>query len=378
MHDLKIKIYNTFDDDKLKKEWQKIFEENHYFVQNSYEWCHTWWKYFHSKNRILHIATVESNGNIVGIAPMFILLKPFHNQLKFIGAGLTDFHELIIIKNELYISIFDLLLSYFKSYVNWNIILFDHINNETNEFQHFKTNNIKCKLLTECIILDLDGLNWKQYLTIISSKNFRKLYKRRRNKFEREKNKKLEVIKDSNDIREYLDKLFEVHARRWDTVNKDSKFKQPEIRSFLRDILCLLSEKRLIILYVLLDDDNIISYRLGFLNDNTYFDWNTGYDPEYEIYAPGKLITGYIIEDLINNKFRYFNFMRGGYYYKKQWIPEGKEHISENYQFVLGDKSLTGRISEYYYLRLRDPLKSIFKILLSNRYIRFIFKLDKQ
>lgn len=66
-------------------------------------------------------------------------------------------------------------------------------------------------------------------------------------------------------------------------------------------------------------DGNLISYRLGFIRDGIFWDWNTSYDPDLFEMSPGKVHLAHILKYAVDNGFKEFNFMRGGEDYKRIW-----------------------------------------------------------
>ncbi|MBD3198077.1 MAG: GNAT family N-acetyltransferase [Candidatus Lokiarchaeota archaeon] len=377
-YQMEIKIFTSFDDEKLKKAWRRILKENDYFVQNSFEWCDTWWKFFKNENRSLHIITVLKNGIIAGIVPMFLEKSIHMKKLKFIGSGLTDFHEFLIDKYNGYSLIIKTIINYLYKCEKWDVVLLENVNNKEVIYKHLTEAGIDKKKQSEITILNISGYSWEEYFKTVSNHKFRYEIKRRKKKLEKEKNPRFELINSSNFSSAHLDLVFDLHVRRWQEVNRNSKLTIKTIDLFLREILTNCIENGKAFLYLLYDDKTLISYRLGFVSGQTFFDWNTSYNPAYAKYAPGQLIIGYVLEDLINRGFRCFNFMRGDYQYKKKWVPENNENNSINFLFAIGKRSIKGNILEKYYLVWRDVIKNKLGAILSNKYTRLILRLDHQ
>ena len=69
--------------------------------------------------------------------------------------------------------------------------------------------------------------------------------------------------------------------------------------------------------------------------------------------------------------------MRGGYFYKKAWMPKNRQYVSKNYLFVVIKPSAKGKFLASYYLKWRNLIKSFLGDLLRKRVIRKILKLDR-
>ncbi|MGB9589830.1 MAG: GNAT family N-acetyltransferase, partial [Candidatus Hydrothermia bacterium] len=66
-----------------------------------------------------------------------------------------------------------------------------------------------------------------------------------------------------------------------------------------------------LLIFTMRADSALISYRLGFLRDGVFWDWNTSYDPALFKLSPGKVHLTHILKYCVDKGFREFNFMRG-------------------------------------------------------------------
>lgn len=376
---MEIRIYNTFEDEYLSKRWGEIVRDNNYYVQNSYNWCSIWWKHFHSnKNRELYIITVFHKGEIVGIAPMLIEKRFGFREMRFIGAGHTDFHQLLV-EGDFYESSAEVILRHFGKFREWDIVYLDEVNDEDRLYKYLVgREDIKVKYKIGCPIVDIDELNWDEYIKNIKSKNLRKDYQRKSHKLERETALELMVIDQEEGLRLYIEELFGLHIERWAHEGEISAFNHEDMKSFIKDVFLSLIKDGKARLYILKDGENVISYRLGFVQNGVFYDWITSFDKNYIKYSPGKIITGYVIKHLIEDNYKVFHFMRGDYDYKKGWMHKDREHISGNYLFIFAKSNARGRVLERYYLVWRDKIKAKFGRIVSNSHFKSLFRLKKQ
>lgn len=373
---MKINIYDTFLDHRLETAWSKIVDSYGYFIQNSFIWCQTWWKYFKNDKRDLYIVTAEENNEIIGIAPLYVEHRKFFTLLRFLGSPLTDFHELIITKGRRYEEIFNFILNFLDKFEVCDAILFEQINNEGFEYGLLEK-KLEKKFVIECPIIEFGGLDWQTYINSLQSRNLRRDFKKKSRKLERDFNIDLKYVGHKDEFASYIGNIAQLHIDRWDKEDEDSKFKSENLVAFLKEVFSSLMCREKAAMYILFGDGKIFAYRLGFIEKETFFDWNTSFDPDYRLYSPGKIITGYVIKKLIERGFKRFHFMRGAYSYKKEWMPINKQHISGNYLFVMAKSNAKGYLIKGYYLRWRDSIKSIFSKLLKNRIVRRILRLDK-
>ncbi len=376
---MEIRIYSTFEDEYLSERWREIVRDNNYYVQNSYNWCSIWWKHFHSnKNRELYIITVFHKDEIVGIAPMLIEKRFGFREMRFIGAGHTDFHQLLV-EGDSYESTAEVILRHFEKFRKWDIVYLDEINDEDRLYRYLASREgLKMKYEIGCPIVDIDGLNWDEYMKNIKSKNLRKDYRRKSHKLEREADLEFIVIDQEEGLRLYIEELFGLHIGRWAHEGESSVFNREDMKSFVKDVFTSLIRDGKIRLYILKDGENVISYRLGFVQNGVFYDWITSFDGNYIKYSPGKIITGYVIKHLIEDNYRVFHFMRGDYEYKKGWMHRDREHISGNYLFVFAKNNARGRVLERYYLVWRDKIKERFGRVVSSSRFKSLFRSSKQ
>jgi len=376
-NNLKIKVFQTFDDARLKKSWRKILHENGYFIQNSYEWCNIWWKYY-NKNKTLYIITVIYDHQIIAIAPFYIEKKIIFSILKFIGSGFTDYHQILISKN--YNIVVEKIFEYLSSFSEWDYIYLEQINDRDLLYNYLDKNlDFQKKFLIECPVGELKYENFDDFLKNLK-KSDRHKYRRLMKRLEEKGVLKLKKITDYKNFNKNFDILINMHNKRWVNNSGSTKFMLKLNLLFLKDVFKKIFELNKAVLYLLNLNNELISYRLGFIENQQYYDWNTSFNIDFHKYSPGTIINFLIIKDLIDSEKFWniykFNYMRGGYDYKKRIIPNSD--ISKNFLFLNYKKNFKGLILNTYYLWLRDLIKKRFKKLIKNRSFRLIFRLDKK
>jgi len=233
-----IVVYKNFHNQMLKQSWQNIYYQGDYCPQSSYEWNYYWWKYFgKGKKRSLNIIALKDTGNIVAVAP-FMIERIFPvpvAQLKFVGSGLTDFHEILIseqVDKEKVLS--DLFAFIFKT-VNVDLINLEQISDNTYFYlflnqSHWAYDNLSrispgtenqtfalvCKepftdnggfrkrLMIRCPVVNFDSMTWDGYLLKLSG-NQRRKYKKKLRRLERQGYLDFQVIESFREVKSQLD-----------------------------------------------------------------------------------------------------------------------------------------------------------------------------
>ena len=116
-----------------------------------------------------------------------------------------------------------------------------------------------------------------------------------------------------------LDKLVMIHRKKWKSDMQVSVFSDQRRIIFLKQICKEYAKKGYLRIFILKHNNDIIAYRLGFLYQNIYHDWNTSYDIEYKKLSVGILLCDYIVRYCFQKGIKAFDFLRGEEDYKKKF-----------------------------------------------------------
>ncbi len=94
---------------------------------------------------------------------------------------------------------------------------------------------------------------------------------------------------------------------------------------FHRELVDTIREKDCIYVKFLTAGKTPIAFRYGFIVDNVYYDYQTGYDPHYSEWRPGFVLLAMIVPDLIGRGVKRFDFLRGDEPYKRHWAPNDRK-----------------------------------------------------
>jgi CelD/BcsL family acetyltransferase involved in cellulose biosynthesis len=97
-----------------------------------------------------------------------------------------------------------------------------------------------------------------------------------------------------------------------------------------------------------------IAFQYGFLQAERYFAYNTSYDEEYQRLSPGMLAINALLQQLIPEGIRTFDFLVGEDAYKWDWTAEARTIQG----FTMYRGSLAGQLA-FRMQRLRPPLRRI-------------------
>jgi len=128
--------------------------------------------------------------------------------------------------------------------------------------------------------------------------------------------------------------------------------------------------KRKVLLFLLKRDNQVVTFRLGFVQNQTFYDWKVSHDPSFDEFSPGTLILGKIIEELISREYTKFNFMAGDYCWKRSWTPESAE--SANYELLTYGRSIRAWLYVKYRIMWWDKLRKCYYSFLEIRWVRMV------
>jgi CelD/BcsL family acetyltransferase involved in cellulose biosynthesis len=111
--------------------------------------------------------------------------------------------------------------------------------------------------------------------------------------------------------------MVDIHTRSWHRRGGSGSFVDERRLDFVR----LLLNSRLPLLFILMYLGNrLVSYRFGPIDERTYYDWNTGTDPEHSRFTPGLVLLNMLVERMRQSeRVTTIDFLRGGEDYKRAW-----------------------------------------------------------
>ena len=349
-----VKIFSDIENPFLKREWEHLQDSEDVFPKMYHEWISTWWKHNKGQKRLYIIGVVNDDEELIGLAP-FCIEKQFGVKILLsIPVHFGDFYELIALDSE----VIDVIIAHTKSFRKWNVVKVFNNNSESNAFNAFLKHGFASKEIVEILAPKFEGLSFDNFLKTIS-KNSRNQYKKKLRRLEKEGEVNF-VIADSWEAYmvnfESTKKLYNI---RW----KDDKrpLLPDDYYTMRNEALKPLFDKKKAIMFLLKYDDEVIAFRLGFLNNKTFYDWKVSHNPKFDYYSPGFLTVGLIINHLIKENKNSFNFMTGNYQYKRSWTNTDVNSI--NYELLCAKKFSIGQLYFNYRKTYRDQLKKVAKKL---------------
>ena len=157
---------------------------------------------------------------------------------------------------------------------------------------------------------------------------------RRRQKMLREAMRSLEQahsvefqVCTAETLEDRLSKFFDLHQRRWQSVNVSGVFHDPATRHFYRDIAAQFLKKKWLHFSCLTADDEIVSAKYGFVYNRKVYSATAARDIRYSKYSVGHLHYIFLIKAAIENGLQEFDFLKGDEPYKFYWTKSARKYM---------------------------------------------------
>ncbi|MGR3303175.1 MAG: GNAT family N-acetyltransferase [Candidatus Scalindua sp.] len=281
--------------------------------------------------------------------------------ISFIGTGISDYADFIIVENR------EKVLRLFFEYLLKKNSLWDKI--ELAEIRENSPNmeiirelllkyNKTAKIFTSCrcpyVLVSKD---WKGYYSSLSAK-FRNDLRTQHNKLLKSEFSFSFCTEKEKLNEQLLSVLMEMHFTGIIAKNKKSKLQTKDGLEFVKSLLNKLEIQKMASLYIMRINNEIAAYGLGFRYGRKYYFWNMGKNNKYARLNPGKLLICRMIRDMFENiNIDEFDFLRGEEDYKYRWTKLQRT----NYQVNVINKSWYSRIvfkmDDLYHARIKHDVQ---------------------
>lgn len=314
--------------DALEHDWNELANHSSVHIYQTFDWLRTWWKYFGTPNRRLHILLFRSNGNIVGIAPFFVehkrlLGRTIISRLQLLGSGLSDYVDVLARPGSEEIVV-ENLVAYLRSHADdWTLCDVESANEHSS----------LVKFLPRA--LDGGGGRMFQYqgnicpsVQLPDSEDSlmqnmksatRENYKRKLKRLQQKCDVQIEVIQHETDgIKDAVETFSKIHGDRWKSLGYPSAFDCEHHRQFHVEFSERFARRGWLKIIVLKANGEpvAVSYAFNF-NKRIYLYQCNAYGPEDVMRcSPGLLIRVITMLEGINDGMITLDYLRGDESYK--------------------------------------------------------------
>jgi len=133
----------------------------------------------------------------------------------------------------------------------------------------------------------------------------------------------------SGDPEQLMNKLFELHALRWqDKAHKETEFMKEDSKGFHLDLARSLMAKNLLRLSTLKVGGEYAAIFYGYVYKHKYYSIQHGIDPKWDEYSPGHLVRRFAIQKSIEEGLVVFDLMKGRQAHKLRYASDMVYNVS--------------------------------------------------
>ena len=338
MHSAVIRIISDLKQfESLSATWNSLLpkcqDDNSIFL--TYEWLRTWWRHF-GEGRKLNILLIEKGGQVIGIVPLMkaeykMGLVRFH-ILETIGS--TNCNYVWVTRPENRQEAITAVLAYLKEELIKNKLAL-RLTLVPEDSKFLNVLSAQTSQVSEELVIKKRIMTSAPYITLPTSwdKYFYSLSQRRRKKLRHAlrslgKSHNVEFKQFAADsVEEGLNRFFDLHQRRWQSVNIRGMFSTTKMKEFYRDIASQFLKRNWLHFSCLAVDNNMASGEYGFVYNRKFYALTWAYATRYSKYGVGHLHEMYLIKCAINNHLQEFDFLKGEEPYKFHWTKSTRKYV---------------------------------------------------
>jgi CelD/BcsL family acetyltransferase involved in cellulose biosynthesis len=320
----------------LENEWERLQKDAaSSSVFASFDWQHLWWKsYGRGKLRVL---VALSAGVPIGILPLYIdpvrMMRLPVRLLRFVGTGGDTWPDdlgPILAKGRETEAARELARAVMEL-GGWDVLTLTDMDPAcafTAEIKRAANAGwMRClEGRSERITYTELPATWDAWLGSLH-RDRRYRIRNVRKKINAKHQVRFFVWKDAATLDQGVDRLVQLHNKRWSEAGESHGFSTPEYVGFHRAVMHACQARDRLRLYCLEIDGQVAAiYYFYRFRDRVYL-MQSGFDPDFSDVKPGQALLGYVIEDAIGEGHKVLDFLRGDHRYKDEIATGERETV---------------------------------------------------
>lgn len=335
---LEIRTYRSLDElQTIGASWEELLANYPQATTFSTpEWLMSWWRSF-GKDQELLVAGFFADSRLIALAPFSLTLfraaRTIHlRQLRLMGDGSKDSDNLDLpvrpgFEDRFAASVLDFLESERNSWDFGELNTLPPQSPGANALRQLlgrkKWVAIEKQIPASAIALPA---TWEEYLQGLSAKERGKIayYSKR---LEKKYQARFYKCASDSELPLCLEALFNLHQKRWQSTGQPGSFESAARRQFYFDVGRLLLAQGLLEFWLLELNGKAAAAQFGFRFRNTVSQLQEGYDREYSTDSVGYLLRARVIQELIAQGVRTYDFLGGEPGYKAKWGAQAGHYL---------------------------------------------------
>jgi CelD/BcsL family acetyltransferase involved in cellulose biosynthesis len=338
-HCVQVRRLNTWEDlERWRPEWEQLLlDSSSASIFWTPEWLGAWWRAFGNGRETACMLFLGRNDEVVGLAGFYFewirtFVRTRQLCLRFVGDGTYDSVRLdLIIKRGHEKACAEAFVDWLASERGWDICELNTLPADSAVLPHLLCTLSSRRwqhrtLMTPCCAIALPE-SWEKYLSQISKKERSKINRRTKeigNQYRVSFNR---CTKEA-DLPVALDVLFELHQKRWKQRGLPGSFSSAERRAFYQEIALSSLKRGWLEFWQIIVDGKPVASHFGFRYGNAVYVLQKGFDPEYMADSVGYVLEAHVIQALIREGVRRYDYLGGGEVSKQRMGAQSDHYVN--------------------------------------------------
>lgn len=309
--------------EELVPEWRHLWERcPSATVFQSPEWLLPWWRYVGGGT--LRVLALRADGNLVGLAPLFLHIWQGQRQISPVGVSHSDYINFLLLPELARQGLLSVWRHLADLQAEWDLCDLPDIPPDSPLLRVPVPKPLQAHLEPGevCPVVELTSAEafWKNLPA-----HYRRNLRRARRILETTGAVHIERA-DRDTVPEFLDVLFRLHEKRWAEKGERGVLADANLQAFHRQAAGCLQERGLLRLYGLFHDHALSGVMYDLAAGQRVYAYLDGFDPELERGSPGVLLTLFAIQEAIREGRHEYDLLRGKEEHKYMWGARDRQN----------------------------------------------------
>jgi CelD/BcsL family acetyltransferase involved in cellulose biosynthesis len=304
---------------------------------STWDWLSSWWQNFAGEQQLFAVSLWDEQTRLVGLAPLSIARQRIAlgrqiSEMRLMGDGSGDSDNLDMPVLPGFEEEFSeaLLRCMVQERKRWDICRFNTLPPDSPSAMSLQRRltqshwpHLRYQRVASAITLPETWEEYRQQLSSEDRKNLERYGRRLSKRF----NVRIYRCSNEGELHVCLEALFRLHQARWENAGESGSFRDERRQKFYYDLSGALMHRDYLELWALELDGNIAATQYAFRYRDTVFQLQEGFDPERTSDRVGMILRGHVIEQLISQGVRKYDFLGGEPGYKARWSAKAGYYL---------------------------------------------------
>ncbi len=322
----------------LRPEWDQLLGEYPATtIFSTHEWLLAWWRAFGGRDRLLVLAFRESASTLVALAPLALTVRPAFpvslRVLRMMGDGSHDSDNLDLPVRPGYEDAFRrVLLDWMRRNSGiWDVCELNTLPSNSSLGARLPEDLAERKWTyvpstRPQTVVELED-TWEAYLGKLSSKERGKIGLRTR-RLEKQFEVRIHRVAEESEVEGALQTLFQLHGKHWALKGLTGTLQSTARRQFYEELSRSLLARKRLEFWTLALNGKTVAAQFGLRYGSTVFSLQEGFDPKHAVDSVGYVLRSRVLQQLIAERIRRYDFLGGTDESKMRWGGELRNYIN--------------------------------------------------